>query len=62
MFDEILLDIMGMLKEQVVAFNKKFGKTSETRLQVSPVVSMTHPLDRADIIAAYHAGWRIQPE
>ena len=62
LFDEVLDEILGMLKEQVFAFNEKFGKTLESRLQVSPGIPPTYLLDSADVITAYPTGGRVQRE
>ncbi|KAL8783573.1 MAG: hypothetical protein Q9195_009345 [Heterodermia aff. obscurata] len=36
LFDEIIHEILDMIKEQIIAFNQVVGSTSESRLQVSP--------------------------
>ena len=41
LFDEILREILCMLKEQVLAFNETFGNTPESRLQVISGTSST---------------------
>ena len=62
LFDDILSEILGMLKEQVFAFNETVGNSSESRLQVSSGISTNYRLDGADIVAAYYASGRVQPE
>lgn len=62
LFDDILYEILGMLKEQVFAFNETVGNSSESRLQVSSGISMTYLLDSADVVGAYHVSRRFQRE